>query len=304
MKKTPDGKRFSLHETLEMQSLELKRALKKQGGKTGTTASVQRANDLESLAKLKRAFDKHGGMLGTPTSEQRAIELKYVAKLISVHEKYGGTLGITASEWRAEFVEHARTLLRKRGLPTTPVLFKVADGWSERRPDNVTGVETLANHIGSRFPRDSLEDIAARIINTAHYIDGWTGDPRDGAIFELGVLVTLLRVYALDSAAHCAPGEKRAKQRWAGNDRSTVDEIVARLARKPDALGDPLLPKELWPLLYNALEDAGLDPKEDGNLDCPTDTRNPAKYTFTGGSITYDTFRKRIQRARRPAAAG
>ncbi len=79
-----------------------------------------------------------------------------------------------------------------------------------------------------------------------------------------------------------------AEARW--RERAVIQAISGTLAMRRDALGDRVPPSKLWPELYAALEDAELRPVE---------KKSPQRYTYNGGSISYDAFRRAIQRARR-----
>lgn len=80
-------------------------------------------------------------------------------------------------------------------------------------------------------------------------------------------------------------GKKGAAKRWEG--QASLSGIIQRLAGYTDALGDPLDPHKLWPMLWAALDDEGAKPRD--LVD---------RYVYEGGAITYDTFRRAVQRAR------
>lgn len=85
--------------------------------------------------------------------------------------------------------------------------------------------------------------------------------------------------------------EKGWRSRWKGEERDALGDIISALARRRDELGDYMEPHELWTELYGELDDAGLAPKEHAA---------PDRYTYADGreKITYEAFRKRIQRLR------
>ena len=87
------------------------------------------------------------------------------------------------------------------------------------------------------------------------------------------------------SVAQSGRGKRGADARWKGGE--SVDDIIRSLASEKDELGDYLQPSELWPELYSAMEQAGLDPVEADN-----------KYIYGNRDLTYGAFRKRIQRLR------
>ncbi len=86
-------------------------------------------------------------------------------------------------------------------------------------------------------------------------------------------------------------GRKGAEARWASKD--DVQAAIKRVALRLDELGDYLQPVELWPQLYAELESAGFrDIKE-------KTVNGKAFYDLGSGSITYDAFRKQVQRLRK-----
>jgi hypothetical protein len=81
-------------------------------------------------------------------------------------------------------------------------------------------------------------------------------------------------------------GRAGAAKRW--SESETVSEIINGLAERTDALGDHLKPKELWPEFFAELDARDLNPTED---------RKVIQFDG-GGKISYDTFRRSIQRTR------
>lgn len=80
-------------------------------------------------------------------------------------------------------------------------------------------------------------------------------------------------------------GKAGAKKRWSGKEAATF--AIRKLARERDGWGEPLQPKELWPMMFSELDFLNLDPIDHGT-----------KYSYNGGTLTYDAFRRRIQRER------
>lgn len=93
------------------------------------------------------------------------------------------------------------------------------------------------------------------------------------------------------SQSQAEKGSKRAAQRWSGDAREEYDAATQRLAGMCDAWGDLLPPSDLWPHLFAELDSAGLNPTE------PTE----GTYEVSGltNPITFEGFRKQIQRARK-----
>lgn len=90
------------------------------------------------------------------------------------------------------------------------------------------------------------------------------------------------------SALASQKGAAGAVARWSGKARDALASIINDLATRTDALGDWLPPAELWPELHSAMDSRGLGPVE------TTDA-----YSYGDGEeITYEAFRRRIQRAR------
>ena len=105
----------------------------------------------------------------------------------------------------------------------------------------------------------------------------------------------VVRLYLLGNAiagrafreAQARRGKRGAAAKWRAS--AGVDDLIKRLGRKRDELGDYLKPAELWTEMYAELEREKLRPKE---LAGP-------QYKFKGGGITYGAFSRRLQRLRR-----
>ena len=87
-------------------------------------------------------------------------------------------------------------------------------------------------------------------------------------------------------------GKLGAQSRWGGDARDKLSAIYAHLASKRDALGDYIEPRDLWPVLFDELGKADLEPSdpEDGVYHYEGDNGTP---------ITYGAFRQAIARQRR-----
>lgn len=88
-------------------------------------------------------------------------------------------------------------------------------------------------------------------------------------------------------------GKQGGPNRWGGDAREEYAAATQRLARMRDAWGEPVPPAELWPLLFAELDNADLAPAETAE----------GIYEVSGltDPITFEGFRKQIQRARKPA---
>lgn len=98
----------------------------------------------------------------------------------------------------ADIVAECRAMLEAEGLPSTATVSDAA-GWCE-----------LPEHLASLgHKRDSLEDLAARIIVVAERrLPQATGESRDRWAFQLGWLATLARVYGMERAAAAKGGRE------------------------------------------------------------------------------------------------
>lgn len=98
------------------------------------------------------------------------------------------------------------------------------------------------------------------------------------------------------SESQSEKGIKGADVRWSGDDRKALADIVNKLAKRKDAIGDYEPPNELWTLLYSQLEDKGLCP-----IEHPSDRKTDASYNYGADKelIIYKTFCKQIERARK-----
>jgi hypothetical protein len=82
-------------------------------------------------------------------------------------------------------------------------------------------------------------------------------------------------------------GSRGASARWKNDGRADVDYMIKELSGERDEFGDHVPPAELWPKLYGKLDQARLNPRD-----------HDTDYTYHGGSITYEAFRRRVQRIR------
>lgn len=172
-------------------------------------------------------------------------------------------------------VEAARAGLLARDLPADVLVI------------DDTGGRRLDVYMADRkFCRDTPEDLFARMIVAWDRL--CVSVDREDVIqhtFLFAEARTLAAAYLVDSEAHRQPGTAGARKRWEG--KEPITNAIKSLAKLRDGLGDPLGPRELWPKLYAALDEAGLEPRDDG--DC---------YRYAGGAITREAFRKAVQLAR------
>lgn len=122
----------------------------------------------------------------------------------------------------AAWADAARRLLRSRGLPDCERVFKARDtgNWvCDDAPDSsrVAGSQRLDYHVRQelRLPRDSAEDLAARIIVTAQELERADSERAREAAYRLGRLVTLASVYARETVQRKAAGGKDKRKEWA-----------------------------------------------------------------------------------------
>ena len=93
------------------------------------------------------------------------------------------------------------------------------------------------------------------------------------------------------SAGQATRGRAGARKRWQSNGRAVLDKIIDHLRHSVDELGDPLGAKDLWPLLFDALDAEQLTPEE---VEHPTDERK-SLIKFTGGQISFGRFQNRLK---------
>lgn len=77
------------------------------------------------------------------------------------------------------------------------------------------------------------------------------------------------------------------KARWEGPERTFVKAIIEKLALKKEWGGEFTRPRDLWPMFYARLDEARLSPREGEDV-----------YFFDGGSMTFDAFKKSLNRIR------
>lgn len=191
--------------------------------------------------------------------------------------------------------------------------FSKHENWFERI---VSGIEPHVLHVTADFDSDSTiveddseMDFALRIRSLIRTIRSAISkndiDETARWSLQLGEVFAEVRIkygwekYALSGKRHSESqsekGKKSAKLRWSGDDRKALADIVIKLAKRKDAIGDYEPPSELWTLLYSQLEDNELNPSEHKG-------DKITEYFYTYGQhmkkITYRNFCKQIERAR------
>lgn len=216
---------------------------------------------------MKRAVE------GRRLSKRERLEFSTWAEFV---EHQQALTHVGAHSQMALDVEAARAGLLARKLPADIV---VTDDTGMRR------IDVFVAYRG--FARDTPEDLFARIIVAWDSLASAT-DRLDviQQTFLFAEARTLAAAYLSESATRSEQGRLGAAAKWKGK-RAHV-AAAESLSKQMDQLGDPLEPGDLWPLLYAELDDAGLDPREDGD-NC---------YRYDGGVVTFEAFRKTIQRAR------
>lgn len=138
-------------------------------------------------------------------------------------------------------------------------------------------VKVVMDFGGDKVERSWLEFMTKQLIQLGTGVNSDIPDVRDysrerlkGIAQELYELKMELYVQRLQLSE---AGKKGAEKRWRGIGLSDSDNgvrnIIAALAIKIDGWGGYLTSKELWPEFYSKLDEAGLNPKEDGrpNID-------------------------------------
>lgn len=87
------------------------------------------------------------------------------------------------------------------------------------------------------------------------------------------------------------------KPRGKTADGRTIGEIVGKLIRKPELLGCSA--KELWPHFYAALEEAGLDPQEEGKVKSGRSAGYSYEYRGRRKSISFKHFANAVSDLRK-----
>ena len=208
---------------------------------------------------MKRTTD------GKRYSRRERVEIEDEADLAAYAQEHGEerqrsdgrTEYVIPGGWRHD-VERATqagaAYLKAQGLPSTAILWKDADGqWTEDKPDDCWGRREIENHVRKLgHERDSLPDLAARLLTHAHRVESdRAAGQTDAALKEavaLGHALALARVYGIVSE-----GQRiiAAQPR-----RPDIAQIIQRLAALPGDSG------ELWLALRDDLEREGMDPEE------------------------------------------
>ncbi|MBN1379691.1 MAG: hypothetical protein JXA04_10705 [Gammaproteobacteria bacterium] len=118
----------------------------------------------------------------------------------------------------------AETVLTNAGLPCAPILFMDGDLWTDIRPKIFQGSAHIGHYVTKKLGKDhdSLEGIAARIIDNADTIETKTGDIRDAAIFEIGRLYQLGIVYGIDISSKSKGGKHGGGQNCKVSDKDLL----------------------------------------------------------------------------------
>jgi hypothetical protein len=151
-----------------------------------------------------------------------------------------GKGGFMLGGWRHEVagsVKAATAYLESKGLPTTFKVFRSrsSEKWQAEPPDpdDFKAMRTLDIHIQALgFPRDSMEDLAARIITLSARLESASGDHAIEAALRYSEARTLARVYGLESATNKENSGKPRKRQWAVD---LAEKLAATYDNFPEA---------------------------------------------------------------------
>lgn len=118
--------------------------------------------------------------------------------------------------------------------------------------------------------------------------------------------------YAVEEAAHHGRRDRHhrrniaprgARARWDSEGRDALAEILDELAgRRDQAMGDLLLPSELWPLLFGRMDEEGFAPAEQceaGHSTQKTCRKCSIASPYLPQSFTFGAFIERINKIRK-----
>ncbi len=194
---------------------------------------------------------------------------------------------LAAQETGRQVVDLLADLRVEPGEAEFPEQWAVSWTGTDIGPDTIHAVQGFALLAWVHSPESADDDLAPH---------------RDHAAREV-----LKREYAAEWAVaqgyrhnQSSKGAAGAEARWSGDGRKAISQIVETLARAVDELGDPIPPKDLWPRLFAMMGEAHLDPTESCDQDHEPERvcRQCRIESPEIEPVTFDAFRKRIERAR------
>lgn len=132
--------------------------------------------------------------------------------------------------WRntvSTYCENAKAFLKSKGLPSSPRVFKTENGeWLETQPENALfkGGRSLHVHIRKNgYERDSLEDLAAQIIEQSDWLEKAikSNPPNIDSLIQTAMNLerayALAQVYGIESITNTQSrkGKQSPNREWA-----------------------------------------------------------------------------------------
>lgn len=174
-------------------------------------------------------------IIGKRYSRRTRVTAKGDAEIAELFQQIAKAAGdkktISFGRWQeraAQVTKQAADYLESKELPSAPKLFKWGNTveWSAKPPAQIDTADpfeyrSIASHIKKLgYDDDSAEGIAARIIAKAGLLETHRqGQSIDSAIseaIEFGVLITLWRVYSLESKINKSNASVDRSKKWAG----------------------------------------------------------------------------------------
>lgn len=143
----------------------------------------------------------------------------------SSREDFDRTLSMAAKRSRNfdglvdDLTDNAVVILKKAGLPMTPVVWKLkGGGWAQTQPTDradTVGWQSLTKHLEEKkYEIDSLEYLAAKMVVCGSLAKEFEGQHALLKAYELGMIAQLFRTYLIESV----DGQKskgKSKKDWA-----------------------------------------------------------------------------------------
>jgi hypothetical protein len=180
-------------------------------------------------------------------------ELPELFELLKTLGQSDGQGVVTGGGWEKTakaYTSRAADYLRSKCLPFSPMMWKTSGGeWIQDEPAEPKGRRNIHQHMKALgFDRDSLEDLAARVISRADTLRACCEKGRlNSAVYEAMELeraALLFRVYRMESEGGAKGGKKSKRRRWA-------ETIAMWLKQRTDGMTKD----EAWKAIPERLEE-------------------------------------------------
>jgi hypothetical protein len=187
-----------------------------------------------------------------------------------------------------EYEAFAWEIIEKAGFPTEWESFCKAFDGTPTPPETVKiansifyGIEAVKNQIEKNNPEHAALEMM-RLCNKGFRLNFSIIEP----LFAIG------------------DRHKKAQKKKAQKPRNeALKDMVAKLAKRRDLIGNPWAAKDLWPHLYSMMEEAGLSPEDMTTNQKQTETWKieycKDQKSSKRKQLTYGTFQNKLSEARK-----